>query len=171
VTGCGSQIKHQRPVVGDLWLGEHLEGGDGVGVRNEHVRGVTDGLGVGRGSGIGGADQVREPRTGKNLESLGSGQDVQVSGHHHQVLGLARPVDQSDQSLGLTPRQRDVLALLLQGKPNKLIAREMGLSVETVKDHVAAVLRALGVTSRTQAVLAVSQMGQPEGFQAWKPSR
>ena len=47
-----------------------------------------------------------------------------------------------------------------KGKPNKLIARELGLSVETVKDHVAAVLRALGVSSRTQAVLAVSQMSQ-----------
>lgn len=60
----------------------------------------------------------------------------------------------------LTPRQTEVLALLLQGLPNKLIARELGLSVETVKDHVAAVLRALGVSSRTQAVLAVSQMPQ-----------
>lgn len=76
------------------------------------------------------------------------------------------------ESLGLTPRQTDVLALLLQGQPNKLIARELNVSVETVKDHVAAVLRALGVSSRTQAVLAVSQMtrGQ-DAFQAWKPSQ
>lgn len=66
-------------------------------------------------------------------------------------------------SLGLTPRQTDVLALLLQGKPNKLIARDLNLSVETVKDHVAAVLRTLGVNSRTQAVLAVSQMTQQQG--------
>ena len=64
------------------------------------------------------------------------------------------------QSIGLTPRQGEVLGLLLQGKPNKLIARELNVSVETVKDHVAAVLRALGVNSRTQAVLAVSQMQQ-----------
>ena len=62
--------------------------------------------------------------------------------------------------VGLTPRQTEVLALLLQGLPNKLIARQLNLSVETVKDHVAAVLRALGVSSRTQAVLAVSQMAQ-----------
>lgn len=75
-------------------------------------------------------------------------------------------------SLGLTPRQTDVLALLLQGQPNKLIARELGLSVETVKDHVAAVLRALGVSSRTQAVLAVSQMLQHNGgFSAWRPGQ
>lgn len=73
-------------------------------------------------------------------------------------------------SLGLTPRQTEVLALLLQGKPNKLIAREMNLSVETIKDHVAAVLRALNVSSRTQAVLAVSQMQRTGNFQAWRPS-
>jgi DNA-binding NarL/FixJ family response regulator len=65
--------------------------------------------------------------------------------------------------VGLTPRQREVLGLLLQGLPNKLIARQLNLSVETVKDHVAAVLRALGVASRTQAVLAVSQMTQGQG--------
>ena len=71
-------------------------------------------------------------------------------------------------SLGLTPRQTDVLALLLQGKPNKLIARDLNLSVETVKDHVAAVLRALDVSSRTQAVLAVSQMTHKGGLDAWR---
>jgi DNA-binding NarL/FixJ family response regulator len=66
-------------------------------------------------------------------------------------------------SIGLTPRQTEVLALLLQGLPNKLIARQLNVSVETVKDHVAAVLRALNVSSRTQAVLAVSQMTQGQG--------
>lgn len=66
-------------------------------------------------------------------------------------------------ALNLTPRQKDVLALLLQGLPNKMIARQMGLSAETVKDHVAGVLRVLGVNSRTQAVLAVSQMSQQSG--------
>jgi DNA-binding NarL/FixJ family response regulator len=74
---------------------------------------------------------------------------------HQQLPTLA--------NVGLTPRQNEVLALLLQGLPNKLIARELNLSVETVKDHVAAVLRALGVSSRTQAVLAVSQMTQGQG--------
>ena len=60
-------------------------------------------------------------------------------------------------ALGLTPRQTDVLELLLQGQSNKLIARALNLSVETIKDHVAAVLRTLNVSSRTQAVLAVNQ--------------
>jgi DNA-binding NarL/FixJ family response regulator len=72
-------------------------------------------------------------------------------------------------ALGLTPRQTEVLNLLLKGQPNKLIARELKLSVETVKDHVAAVLRTLNVSSRTQAVLAVSQMSLQSG--AWQESR
>jgi len=59
--------------------------------------------------------------------------------------------------LPLTPRQKHVLHLLTQGMSNKLIAREMGVSVETVKDHVTAVLRALGANSRTQAVLIATQ--------------
>jgi DNA-binding NarL/FixJ family response regulator len=75
-------------------------------------------------------------------------------------------------SLGLSPRQADVLGYLLKGMPNKLIAREMGLSIETVKDHVAAVLRALKVSSRTQAVLAVSQMTQRGGAgPGWRSSK
>ena len=75
------------------------------------------------------------------------------------------------EKLALTPRQTEVLSLLLQGKPNKLIARDLNLSVETVKDHVAAVLRALNVSSRTQAVLAVGQMQREQGgFTAWKPT-
>ena len=63
-------------------------------------------------------------------------------------------------TLGITPRQTDVLLLLLKGLPNKLIARELNVSVDTIKDHVAAVLRALGVVSRTQAVLAVGRLMQ-----------
>jgi DNA-binding NarL/FixJ family response regulator len=75
------------------------------------------------------------------------------------------------ESLGLTPRQTEVLGLLLQGKPNKLIARDLKLSVETVKDHVAAVLRTLNVSSRTQAVLAVGQMSRQQGgLHSWRKS-
>jgi DNA-binding NarL/FixJ family response regulator len=78
----------------------------------------------------------------------------------------------SFESMGLSKRQADVLAYLLKGMPNKLIAREMGISIETVKDHVAAVLRALNVSSRTQAVLAVGQMTRRGAAgQGWKPSK
>jgi DNA-binding CsgD family transcriptional regulator len=107
--------------------------------------------------------------------------DVMRPYAHDEVDDLTRPVagevhpaaPMSLDALGLSKRQADVLAYLLQGLPNKLIAREMHLSVETVKDHVAAVLRALGVSSRTQAVLAVSQMTQRAGggMPGWKRSQ
>jgi len=84
---------------------------------------------------------------------------------HQNATDAGFQVHPPVESLGLTPRQSEVLALLLQGKPNKLIARDLKLSVETVKDHVAAVLRALNVTSRTQAVLAVGQMSQQANAQ------
>lgn len=54
--------------------------------------------------------------------------------------------------LGLTPRQGDVLARLLDGQPNKQIARELHLSEHTVKEHVTAVLQRLGVRSRVAAI-------------------
>ena len=71
-------------------------------------------------------------------------------------------------SLGLTVRQTQVLALLLRGQSNKLIARALNLSVETIKDHVAAVLRSLNVSSRTQAVLAVSRISNPHLLSGWR---
>lgn len=70
--------------------------------------------------------------------------------------------------LGLTQRQAQVLALLVQGKSNKLICRELNLAEGTVKVHVAAVLKTLGVANRTQAVLAVSRLGIKLPQFAWK---
>lgn len=61
--------------------------------------------------------------------------------------------------LGLTERQVDVLALMMQGKSNKLICRALNLAEPTVKNHVSAILKALGVTNRTEAVLAVANLG------------
>lgn len=63
------------------------------------------------------------------------------------------------QTLGLTPRQGEVLYLILQGKPAKLIERELNLSASTVKAHTSSVLRALNVTTRTQAVVAAGRLG------------
>jgi len=60
---------------------------------------------------------------------------------------------------GLTARQLEVLACLGQGKSNKHIARELDLSENTVKIHVAAILRTLGVDNRTQAAMAARERG------------
>src|SRR5215470_11759771 len=59
--------------------------------------------------------------------------------------------------LGLTARQRDVLAFMLQGKTNKAICRVLNLAEPTVKNHVTAILKTLKVTNRTEAVIKVSE--------------
>jgi DNA-binding NarL/FixJ family response regulator len=61
--------------------------------------------------------------------------------------------------LGVTGRQLDVLALMMQGKSNKAICRVLELALPTVKNHVTAVLKALNVTNRTEAVIAVGELG------------
>jgi DNA-binding NarL/FixJ family response regulator len=59
---------------------------------------------------------------------------------------------------GLTPRQRDVLRGLLKGAPNKVIARDLGLTEGTVKIHIAAILRVLQVRNRTEAVVRAREL-------------
>jgi DNA-binding NarL/FixJ family response regulator len=61
--------------------------------------------------------------------------------------------------LGLTQRQAEVLQLLVQGKPNKLICRDLKLSEGTVKVHVSAILKALNVHSRSQAIVELARRG------------
>jgi DNA-binding NarL/FixJ family response regulator len=61
--------------------------------------------------------------------------------------------------LGLTPRQLEVLWLVLAGKSNKLICRELDLAEGTVKIHVAAVLKSLGAANRVEAVIAAARLG------------
>jgi NarL family two-component system response regulator LiaR len=72
------------------------------------------------------------------------------------LAGGEEPLDR------LTPREREVLALIGRGFPNKLIARELGLSEKTVKTHVGHVLAKLGVTDRTQAAVAAVRAGLAE---------
>ena len=59
----------------------------------------------------------------------------------------------------LTPREREVLALIARGRSNKLIARELGIAEKTVKTHVGHVLAKLGVTDRTQAAVIAVRTG------------
>jgi len=72
---------------------------------------------------------------------------------------LPAPATRSPRDVGLTERQAQVLALLVQGKSNKLICRDLRLSEGTVKVHVSAILKALNVRSRAQAIAELSRRG------------
>ena len=61
--------------------------------------------------------------------------------------------------IGLTDRQAQVLALMVRGLSNRDIAQQLGLSEGTVKIHATAIFKALGVGSRTQALVTVSRYG------------
>ncbi len=64
---------------------------------------------------------------------------------------------------GLSPREREVLALVGRGLANKQIARRLGISEKTVKAHLTSAVRAIGVTDRTQAALWAERHGLLEG--------
>jgi DNA-binding NarL/FixJ family response regulator len=91
-----------------------------------------------------------------------------------QTASLDTPVPASVEELGLTDRQQEVLSLVVQGKSNKQICRELGLAEPTVKVHVTAILRALKVSSRTQAVVAINRIGlrlETSGKAGGQPAR
>jgi DNA-binding NarL/FixJ family response regulator len=64
-----------------------------------------------------------------------------------------------DPLAGLSEREREVLALLVEGLPNKLIARRLQISEKTVKSHLTRIFRELDVTDRTQAALWAERHG------------
>ena len=66
---------------------------------------------------------------------------------------------QTPAEIGLTERQAQILPLIMKGKPNKLICRELDIAESTVKNQITAILKVLNVTSRTQAVIAVDKLG------------
>jgi DNA-binding NarL/FixJ family response regulator/class 3 adenylate cyclase len=68
-----------------------------------------------------------------------------------------RPVSPAD--LGFTDRQMEVLALMMEGKSNKSISRILDAAEPTIKHHVTAILKALKVANRTEAVIAVGSLG------------
>jgi DNA-binding NarL/FixJ family response regulator len=78
------------------------------------------------------------------------------------LLGLALPLAAEGVSFpdeALTPREREVLQLMAEGLPNKLIASRLRISQHTVKFHVASILAKLGAASRTEAVTLGARRG------------
>ncbi len=83
----------------------------------------------------------------------------EVLGRHSSSREAAQaPKPRSLAELGLTERQLQTLRLLGQGKPNKVIARELDIAEATVKAHITAIFRALKVTNRAQAAIAARQL-------------
>lgn len=81
---------------------------------------------------------------------------------NNQGVGLSVPPAAgkvSPAEFGLTDRQSDVLGLMVKGRSNREIAELLGLSEGTVKIHITAIFKALGVSSRTQALVAVARHG------------
>ena len=79
------------------------------------------------------------------------------------LLGRPRPPqDPGDGPGGLSPREREVLKLVAEGLPNKLIARRLEISEKTVKAHLTSVFRTIGVDDRTQAAVWAMRNGVAE---------
>ena len=102
-------------------------------------------------------------KTADPIELLAAVRAV-LAGGRHVTRDVARPrVTAIDgvqlEYLGLTQRQSEVMLLLAQGKPNKLICRDLRLSEGTVKVHVSAILRALNVHSRSQVIVELARRG------------
>jgi DNA-binding NarL/FixJ family response regulator len=98
------------------------------------------------------------------IHAVAAGLVVVPSAVSAELLALARPVAaltsaSVNAGVALTPRERDVLALLAQGLANKMIAPRLGISEHTVKTHVAAVYEKLHARNRAEAVVAAARQG------------
>jgi DNA-binding NarL/FixJ family response regulator len=105
------------------------------------------------------AAAVRLAAAGYRVSGDGGG------GHHgdfHAGDGEPFEEDLSDEHASrpaLSPREAEVLALLAEGAPNKVIARRLNISVHTAKFHVAAILIKLGAANRTDAIAIAMRQG------------
>ena len=86
----------------------------------------------------------------------------------HQLVGgeIALKHDEADiaaRVASLTPQQFRVLTMIAEGQLNKQIAWDLGVSEATVKAHMTAIMRKLGVNNRTQVALAASQLAVDPG--------
>ena len=98
------------------------------------------------------------PKTADLRQMQGALQRV-LDGGIYLPPGVGLSAGLPDAGPELTPRQREVLGLLVDGHPNKTICRQLGLSSSTVKTHLEAIFRQLGVNSRAQAVMAAARLG------------
>jgi DNA-binding NarL/FixJ family response regulator len=117
---------------------------------------------------------VMDPVLGRELMNLGASGFVTKSANSDELLQAIAIVLKGGEFISKTPngaqgsaadwpkltaRQEDVLELLMHGYSNKVISRHLNLSEETTKNHITAILRAFGVSNRTQVVAAAQRIG------------
>src|SRR5690606_28344012 len=85
--------------------------------------------------------------------------EIVRSGGTYLPANLLQRLEAQHENPLLTPRQRDVLRLLAGGTPNRDIACELGIAESTIRAHVSAILRNLGVDNRTQAAKEAMRRG------------
>jgi DNA-binding NarL/FixJ family response regulator len=95
---------------------------------------------------LSGSGNVLSPRVIQNLFEDQESSGASANGHRRNEYSL-------------TQRENDILALLSEGRSNRDIAQHLFLSEKTVKAHLAAIFRKLGVTNRTQAAMVAVHMG------------
>lgn len=85
--------------------------------------------------------------------------DAEIGEAAFARAGLTPPNSTNQEVESFTPREREVLTLVAEGLPNKLIARRLNISEHTVKFHLNAILTKLGAQSRTEAVVRATRLG------------
>ncbi len=96
----------------------------------------------------------------KAIETAATGETIWTREELRRVSGaLATPRSTTNVEVSLTKRENEVLRHLARGLTNEAIAKEMGISYETVKEHVQHILRRIGVTDRTQAAVWAVRKG------------
>jgi DNA-binding NarL/FixJ family response regulator len=168
--GAEAALREHAPVLALLDL--HMPGMDGVeGLRRLHLRYAQVPLVVASGDddpgvirstfaagAVGFLPKSESPEVLQQAIRLVRGGGTYMPSQALADLRHGAPTPRPDAS-GLTPRQLDVLRSLMRGQPNKLIARELGLTEGTVKIHIAAILRALQARNRTEAVVMARRLG------------
>ncbi|MCS7237496.1 MAG: response regulator transcription factor [Thermoguttaceae bacterium] len=119
---------------------------------------------VARAAALGASDFVLKSASRDELlaaiRAAAAGQIGATEGIFRQVMGLlSSPAPEEDQEHGLTQREFQVLRHLALGLSNREIARSLGISIETVKEHVQNLLRKLKVSERTQAAVWAMRKG------------
>ena len=104
--------------------------------------------------------EIDDPVLADRLASLlGSVAGLRLTSPDEATVAIVSRDRQRADDIELTPRELDVLALMAEGASNKMIARQLGISVHTVKFHVGSLLDKLDATGRTDAVAHAARRG------------